>query len=306
MTLLSITNSLGGGSRVFLEEFGRVVSIHPLECPNVNDFIGYDTSSITGIFINQLYLYVRRPKEYLARLRHLFPHLPFSVCLHDFYLLLGTLLTSQEGLEHELCRLEGDPKEREYRREVFHHFTHILCPSYFVRDTLLRIFPELRERCEVRYHRHIDLTHSVPIHQKPRGVGDPLQLLCFGDFRVKGKGAEVALRVAQTYSKKIQLHVMGHHMYGDKEKEAFASCTGPYTDTSLLKEIQKRDPHAILFVNTVPETFCYAMHTAIESRRPIIAPAIGSFPEMLQGRPHTYLYHNNIDDILYQHYGPTH
>lgn len=60
---------------------------------------------------------------------------------------------------------------------------------------------------------------------------------------------------------------------------------GQYIDTDLPLLIGAEKPDVILFAAQVPETYAYTLSVALASGLPIVASALGAFPERLAGHP---------------------
>lgn len=60
---------------------------------------------------------------------------------------------------------------------------------------------------------------------------------------------------------------------------------GQYGEGELPKLIAAEQPDVLLFAAQVPETYAYTMSVALESGLPIVASALGAFPERLAGVP---------------------
>jgi glycosyltransferase involved in cell wall biosynthesis/GT2 family glycosyltransferase len=63
------------------------------------------------------------------------------------------------------------------------------------------------------------------------------------------------------------------------------SIVGQYDDARLAQLLAAERADAILFAAQVPETYAYTMTVALESGLPIVASALGAFPERLAGHP---------------------
>ena len=64
---------------------------------------------------------------------------------------------------------------------------------------------------------------------------------------------------------------------------------GQYAEDDLPDLLQKAAPHVAWFPAQWPETYSYTLSAAIAAGLPIVASAIGAFPERLKGRPLTWL-----------------
>lgn len=62
---------------------------------------------------------------------------------------------------------------------------------------------------------------------------------------------------------------------------------GQYVDAELPSLIGAEKPDVILFPAQVPETYAYTLSVALATGLPIVASALGAFPERLAGHPHS-------------------
>ena len=60
---------------------------------------------------------------------------------------------------------------------------------------------------------------------------------------------------------------------------------GQYVDSELARLIAAEKPDVLLFAAQVPETYAYTLSVALQSALPIVASALGAFPERLRGVP---------------------
>jgi GT2 family glycosyltransferase/glycosyltransferase involved in cell wall biosynthesis len=60
---------------------------------------------------------------------------------------------------------------------------------------------------------------------------------------------------------------------------------GQYVDSELPRLIAEEKPDVLLFAAQVPETYAYTLSVALQSGVPIVASALGAFPERLVGAP---------------------
>jgi glycosyltransferase involved in cell wall biosynthesis len=70
--------------------------------------------------------------------------------------------------------------------------------------------------------------------------------------------------------------------------------TGPYCSTDLPDLLEKHDCDIIFFPARCPETYSYTLSAALQSALPIIAAAVGAFPERLSGRKHVMLFAHDL------------
>ena len=60
---------------------------------------------------------------------------------------------------------------------------------------------------------------------------------------------------------------------------------GQYVGAELPQLIAAEKPDVLLFAAQVPETYAYTLSVALQSGLPIVASALGAFPERLAGSP---------------------
>jgi GT2 family glycosyltransferase/glycosyltransferase involved in cell wall biosynthesis len=65
--------------------------------------------------------------------------------------------------------------------------------------------------------------------------------------------------------------------------EAPLTIYGQYVDSELPQLIAAEKPDVLLFAAQVPETYAYTLSVALSSGLPIVASALGAFPERLEG-----------------------
>jgi glycosyltransferase involved in cell wall biosynthesis len=105
------------------------------------------------------------------------------------------------------------------------------------------------------------------------------------------KGAPTVAAVAEAADPaEIEIHLIG---YPEQElpepARARISETGQYEDAQLPALLARVRPHVLWFPAQWPETYSYTLTAAIAAGLPIVASAIGAFPERLAGRPLTWL-----------------
>ena len=128
-----------------------------------------------------------------------------------------------------------------------------------------------------------------PIRMPPR-PGRKLRIAAIGVLAAH-KGAHLVASVAMAADPAtLELHVIGAvEEPFPVAAQARLRVTGAYRDEDLADILAKIRPHAIWFPAPWPETYSYTLSAAIAAGPPIVAPAIGAFPERLEGRPLTWI-----------------
>jgi len=163
----------------------------------------------------------------------------------------------------------------------------VICPSVDTRDRIARLAP----------HAHPIAVPHEPVPNEcwnVRGVrpatGQPLRIGVLG-IVAHHKGLDaLAAAVEAANPREYEFVVIGscepslprHLRHRVRE-------SGRYEEADLPGLIADAELHAIWFPVTCPETYSYTLSAAIRASLPIVAPALGSFPDRLLGRPLTWI-----------------
>ncbi len=123
-------------------------------------------------------------------------------------------------------------------------------------------------------------------------TNEPLRIAILGVLaKHKGFGLiSEALKVAEKRSAPLEIRLIGFSeeaLY--PVTNGLFTETGAYVDAQLPDLIDDFNPHIILFPARWPETYSYTLTTALNSRRPIMVPNLGAFPERVASRPWTWV-----------------
>ena len=227
---------------------------------------------------------------------------PFDVTVHDYYALCPQVnLLPWPDQPHcgepgpATCNacIAGRPSQgaREilaWRREqawMFLEADRVLCPSEDTRQRLVR--HGIGARAIVAPHEPVAETECRVAAPPLRG---PLRVAVLGVL-ANHKGAHAVAAVAETADPgELRIDLIGsveQDFPGDAE--ALLHPTGPYQEAELPALLARLKPHVVWFPATWPETFSYTLSAALAAGLPVVATAIGAFPERLADRPLTWL-----------------
>jgi hypothetical protein len=158
----------------------------------------------------------------------------------------------------------------------------ILFPSYYQKNYFQQY---LSVPLTVQYHMDkliFDPDMRLPLVQGTIHVG------IITEFSVyKGKEYFLRLFLLHHYrTKKICFHIYNNHFEGD-QPNVVVHPEG-YQEDDIFEKLEKDQIHGLLMLNKFPETYCYALTKAIQSRLPIFYTDIGAIRERLliyQGNP---------------------
>lgn len=120
----------------------------------------------------------------------------------------------------------------------------------------------------------------------PVPSGRQARVLVLGTLAPHKGQALVLAAAARAQEQGARLHF---HLIGQPQGEVPASAlgrlswTGPYEEADLRRLIEQAQGDAVLFASPIPETYSYTLSAAMDARLPIVATAIGAFPERLEG-----------------------
>ncbi len=166
----------------------------------------------------------------------------------------------------------------------------VFVPSLDVERRMRRYFPKVdfirgvheAAACEV-----VSVAPSVPL-----GGQEPLRILVLGALSAF-KGADVLERVATLARQErapVELHLLGYAYRPLRTWPVTAlRVYGAYQEAQLKERIHQLGVHVVWFPGSCPETWSYTLSAALNEGFPVVAPAIGAFPERLAGRKWTWL-----------------
>ncbi len=232
---------------------------------------------------------------------------PFDFTVHDYYVICPqiNLLPQRNG---DYCGEPGpagcnsciarrpDSGARDilaWRRShawLLQEADRVICPSEAARARLARY--GLDDRGIVALHEPVHKS-AWPIRPRSPGRGKrraPLRIALLGVL-APHKGAWRVEEVAeQADPAAFGFDIIG---YAEEKLSPLAAErvreTGPYEASELPQLIAKVRPHLVWFPGQWPETYSYTLSAAIDAGLPIVASAMGSFPERLLGRPLSWL-----------------
>lgn len=239
---------------------------------------------------------------------------PFYLTVHDYMLICphiylmpagGNYCGEPEPAKCNLCLSASRPQGvdeiiwwRESHSWLFNYSKMVICPSHDVANRCHRYFPNASYRV-VAHEKTLDEI-SLGINTPALNNNGPLRVAILGVL-ARHKGIELiseALLVAEKIKAPLQFQLIG---YADGSLPSISSelfsKTGPYADVELADKIRAFNPHLILFSSGCPETYSYTLTAALKSKRPVMAPNLGAFPERLALRPWTWLIDWNISPV---------
>jgi glycosyltransferase involved in cell wall biosynthesis len=237
---------------------------------------------------------------------------PYYITIHDyFYICPQITLIKKSGQSY--C---GEPgveecnncvsENNQFNTESISHWRSnyanligkadiVICPSIDVSNRIKKYFNN--NNYITAYHEPNN--NSFQINKIILNKDEPLKIAVLGAI-APHKGSDLLFNLINLIkSSKSQFHIrLIGYIQGDQNLELvknneFFSMTGEYDDEALEYEIEKYSPHLILFTSRCPETYSYTLSAALQSKRPILAPNIGAFPERLNYREWSWQYEMN-------------
>ena len=160
--------------------------------------------------------------------------------------------------------------------------TAVQAPSQDTADRIERYFGV---RPEIRHHEVAEPMHANPIAPRSATSRRPIRIVLLG-VMARHKGRALLLDTAAAAQRKRL--PLTFHLIGDPQGDVPAASagkltwTGWYEEKELLELIAKAAPDVFLFPSQAPETYSFTLTAAKASGLPIVATALGSFPERLR------------------------
>ncbi len=180
---------------------------------------------------------------------------------------------------------------RQQHAWLFHDAARVFCPSEDARARLIR--HGLGARAVLAPHEPVPAapppTSRTPGPRVP-GPREKLRIALLGVLAPQ-KGAATVASVAEAADPAR----FAFRLIGAPERDLPAAAarrivaTGAYEEAALPGLIARARPHVAWFPAQWPETYSYTLSAALAAGLPIVASAIGAFPERLAGRALTWL-----------------
>jgi GT2 family glycosyltransferase/glycosyltransferase involved in cell wall biosynthesis len=151
----------------------------------------------------------------------------------------------------------------------------VIAPSHDVEQRIARYFPDVRVTV---------VAHPEPAAGPLRRV---VRVAVLGNLTPeKGLHAVVACAAdARARGLQLAFRVLGSTTLAIPQwPDAPLSIHGQYAENELQSLIEAERPDVIWFPAQVPETYSYTLSVAMATEIPIVASALGAFPERLAGR----------------------
>jgi GT2 family glycosyltransferase len=243
---------------------------------------------------------------YDASLRPLLDRLgvPFDVTIHDYFSICPQINllptpTSQHCGEPDAATcnacIAGRPQFgatnitdwRMRHAWLLNEAERVICPSVDARDRIARYVPHARV---VAVSHEPVRQGSWHVRSTPPQPGEPMRIGVIGVIaQHKGLDALVAaIEAADPHE--FEFVVIGSCAPKlPRHLRHRVTETGPYEEADLPGLLAAAQLHAAWFPATCPETYSYTLSAAIDAELPIVATAMGAFPERLAERPLTWL-----------------
>ena len=325
-TILVITHALGGGTERHVRDLQAAVGhranflrLEPLAggmTLSAPGLCGHPEATFTADQLDELVSLLQSCGVDRVHIHHWlgyeFPlerllrrlSLPFDFTVHDFYSICPKFtLTPTPRSPHcgqpdnatcDTCiaaasqSAEGNIADwRKRHAWMLLEAERAICPSIDTRNRIARQLPQ----AQLTIVPHEPVTQvSWNVSSIAPALGEPLRIGLIGGISPHKGLIALASAAAAADPREFEFTVIGHcgpEVPGDRLSRV--TTTGPYEEADLPRLITEAKLHAVWLPATWPETYSYTLSAAINASLPIIAPAIGAFPERLHGRPLTWI-----------------
>ena len=175
---------------------------------------------------------------------------------------------------------------RQQHAWLFHQAARVFCPSEDARARLIR--HGLGARAVLAPHEPV--TAAPPPTSRAPGPREKLRIALLGVLAPQKGAATVASVAVAADPARFAFRLIGAP---ERALPAPAArrivATGAFDEAALPGLIARARPHVAWFPAQWPETYSYTLSAALAAGLPIVASAIGAFPERLAGRKLTWL-----------------
>jgi GT2 family glycosyltransferase/glycosyltransferase involved in cell wall biosynthesis len=266
-----------------LDELVAVLHSCGIDRVHVHHWLGYD--SLLRVLIDRL-------------------GVPFDVTIHDYFSICPQInLLPTPASQHcgepdaATCNacIAGRPQFgatnitdwRMRHAWLLNEAERVICPSEDARDRIARYAPHARLQAVSHEPVRQDSWH---VRSTPPQPGEPMRIGVIGVI-AQHKGLDaLAAAIEAANPGEFEFVVIGScNPKLPRHLRHRVTETGPYEEADLQEFLAAARLHAAWFPATWPETYSYTLSAAIDAELPIVAPAMGAFPERLAGRPLTWL-----------------
>ncbi|MES2817387.1 MAG: glycosyltransferase [Pseudomonadota bacterium] len=219
--------------------------------------------------------------------------LPMDLTLHDYSIVNGNpTLTNGQGF-FEPALLPAPLEARQGRADaqrlqgLARRAARCLVPTEQAGRHVRQWLPDVVLQVHAHPDREFFGAYPPPYPAKP-GDSAPFKVLCIGALG-REKGVEVLKSVARcAASRKLPLEFV---LLGSSHIPLGRSIRllGSYEEKALPELLASQRPQLVWFPAQCPETWSYTLSAALEAGLPVLASALGAFPERLNGRPSSWL-----------------
>lgn len=215
---------------------------------------------------------------------------PWDVTLHDYHLMGGN--RTMTGAEHQCgglgvraaadsgqlacTEVEGWPTAALLRGA-----SRVIAPTQSAARIYRLAFPALSPIVAAHPDAETASLHRVPV-ACPLATDEPLRVAVLGALS-RAKGADLLEACALTSCERgdgVEFHLIGSAY----RRLAAVIEHGEYQPEELVPRLEGVRPHLVWFPAQCPETYCYALSSALAQGLPIAVTGLGALPERLQGR----------------------
>jgi len=269
-----------------------LVDLFPLQRVEIHSIIGHD-SALLYHWIKEL-------------------SLPFTTVLHDYTAACPRVQPRDErelfcGLpDPQTCnrcierncdrsRMKDDIATWRYRHQwLLYGANQLIAPSISTAEAYRHLYPGLA--IDVQPHEDQDailwqrICSRLRIQQQPQ-LASSQRLVVLGSLAAH-KGLHLLEEIAELLrDQSLELVVIGPVCQPSPlASHGNVFVYGEYDDEDLPGLIEQFQPGVIFFPARWPETYSYTLSDALRSGYPVLAPAVGAFPERLEGMPDCQLY----------------
>ena len=221
--------------------------------------------------------------------------------VHDFY-----FIYANENLNN--INIHKEPKIIKINNNLIKNAKYVIFPSQFMFDRFVNIIG-FNDNYKLVYHNdNYKLVYNNDELYVPEIIEFQINISIITNInKVKGYNYYIELCKINKYKNyTINYYLFGNIINKDKLKGKHIHNEGTYNEDDIYEKVSNKNIHGLMFLNSLPETYCYALTKGINIRLPLLYTNMGAIGERLEkinnNRYHIYndinSFYNFIDYII--------
>ncbi len=209
--------------------------------------------------------------------------------IHDFY-----FIYSNENLNN--INIHKEPKVIKINHNLLKIAKYVIFPSQFMLDNFVNIIG-YNDNYKLIYHND-NLNYNNELYI-PKILEYKINISIITNInQIKGYDYYIELCKINKYKNyTIYYYLFGNIINRDNLKKKHIYHEGIYNEDDIYEKVSNKNIHGLMFINSLPESYCYALTKGINMRLPILYTDMGAIGERLNNINNRFHIYNDINSF---------